>query len=174
MRGVGHAIGPWLVRRGHHDEPIDQCGLHHHIRGMRIEQLTALPSQITDLRAEALAEGFDHIDALYQQWQDRRILFERPGEMLTAAFIENELAGIGGITEDFIDSSFLRMRRFYVRPHFRRHGVGKAIASYVLDRAMKHSRPMVLHTDTDRGVAFWQAMGFVPIQREKTTHILPR
>lgn len=141
---------------------------------MRIEEVSELPSQIDLLRADALAEGFDNVETLVLQWHEHGMRFTRPGEMLAAAFIENELAGVGGISEDFIDASWLRMRRFYVRPKFRRQSVGKAIAHYLLERALMLDRPIVLYTDTGRGAAFWQAMGFVPTGREKTTHILPR
>ena len=140
---------------------------------MRIERITALPAQFSDLRADARAEGFNHIEALWQQWHEEDRRFDRPGEMLVAAFAGQDLAGIGGITEDFIDPSWLRMRRFYVRPNFRRQGVGKAIAEYVLGRALPLNRQIVLYTETPAGAAFWSATGFVPIEREKTTHAMP-
>jgi len=141
---------------------------------MRIEPITDLPAQIDILRADALEEGFDNVEVLVRQWREQAVQFTRPGEMLVAAIVESELAGVGGISQDFVDADWLRMRRFYVRPKFRRHGVGKAMARYLLERAIGLDRPIVLYTDTSRGAEFWQAMGFVPVKREKTTHILPR
>ena len=50
--------------------------------------------------------------------------FERPGEALLAAYSEGVLAAIGGITIDPIVPDALRMRRFNVRPAFRRPVLG--------------------------------------------------
>ena len=140
---------------------------------MRIEPITVLPRQFNDLRADAHAEGFSHIEDLWRQWHEEGRCFDRRGEMLVVALAGQDLAGIGGITEDFIDTSWLRMRRFYVRPTFRRQGVGKAIAEYVLSRALPLNREIVLYAETPEAAAFWQAMGFVRVAREKTTHAIP-
>jgi GNAT superfamily N-acetyltransferase len=139
---------------------------------MIIEPITELPIEFDSLRAEAHAEGFNHIDTLWLQWHEENRRFDRPGEMLVVARFGGDLAGIGGVTEDFVDPSWLRMRRFYVRPQYRRLGTGRAIAEYVLERALPLNRPIVLYTETPEGAAFWQAMGFVPIERAKTTHAL--
>lgn len=92
--------------------------------------------------------------------------------MLAVALAGGSLAGIGGITEDFVDPGWLRMRRFYVRPQYRRLGTGRAIAEYLLQRALPLNRQIVLYTETPEGAAFWQALGFVRIERAKTTHAL--
>ena len=139
---------------------------------MLIARTFDLPPDFDDLRAEAAAEGFGHIETLWSQWQDGSNRFGRPGEMLAKASIDGVLAGVGGITEDFVDPADLRMRRFYVRPGYRRRGVARAIATFVLDEATPHGRPIVLYTDTAQGAAFWERMGFAPVKREKTTHAL--
>ncbi len=138
-----------------------------------IAPITALPEGFATLRAEAAAEGFNHIETMWSQWQDGSLRFTRPGERLFAATLGGELAGIGGITEDFMDPHWLRMRRFYVRPAYRRSGIAAALATAVLDHARPLGRPICLHTDTPGGTSLWQAMGFVPIDRENTTHALP-
>jgi GNAT superfamily N-acetyltransferase len=141
---------------------------------MRIERLTELPGQLDRLRAEALAEGFGHIETLFEQWQSQKVRFDRPGEILVGAFAGNELAAVGGITEDFMDPAWLRMRRFYVRLQFRRQGVGNAIAQHLLQLALPLDRRIALYTDTQQGAAFWEAQGFIRVDREKTTHALPQ
>jgi GNAT superfamily N-acetyltransferase len=141
---------------------------------VRIAQVTALPEQFEALRAEAAAEGYDHIETLWTQWQDGSKRFVRPGEMLVAAHIGGALAGIGGITEDFVDPTFLRMRRFYVRPAFRRDGVGRALARFVLDAVAPLDRQIVLFAATPHAARFWETLGFAPVEREKTTHTLVR
>jgi len=139
---------------------------------IRVKKITELPDQIVVLHDEAIAEGFNIVETLRAQWDDGSMRFERPGEMLAAAFVDEELAGIGGVTEDVLDTAWLRMRRFYVLPRFRRSGVGGAIARFLIDGTP--SSPIALHTDTENGAMFWQALGFVPSQRFKTSYILRR
>jgi len=141
--------------------------------GMRISMVgDALPEQFPALRAEAAAEGFEQIETLWTQWQDGSNRFTRPGEQLLIAEMDGALAGVGGITADFVDPAGLRMRRFYVRPAFRRQGVARALATRVIETALPLGRPIVLYTETDAGAAFWETMGFVRIEREYTTHML--
>ena len=141
---------------------------------VQVTRVTSLPEEFAALRAEAAAEGYNHIETLWAQWQDGSKRFDRPGELLAVARIGGELAGIGGITEDFVEPACLRMRRFYVRPAYRRHGVGRAIAGFVLAEALPLGRQIVLFAESPEAGAFWQAMGFVPVEREKTTHALVR
>ena len=65
---------------------------------------------------------------LASDWASGAMRFDRPGEALLAAYSEGVLAAIGGITIDPIVPDALRMRRFYVRPAFRRTGIGGEIA----------------------------------------------
>lgn len=138
-----------------------------------VQPVTTLPDDLQALRDEARGEGFDHIDVLWTEWQTGANRFARPGELLVAATVAGELAGIGGVTEDFLDRGGLRMRRFYVRPAFRRSGVARALASRVLEHALPLQRPIWLFAAGPEAVRFWEAMGFVPTEREKTTHVWP-
>ena len=81
-----------------------------------VRQIVELPSQLDLLSVEAEAEGFEMISVLQDEWRSGANRFERPGEILALATIDGEVAGIGGTTQDFMDSGWLRMRRFYVRP----------------------------------------------------------
>lgn len=128
-----------------------------------IAPITALPDGFATLRAEAAAERLDNIETLWSQWQDGSNRFRRPGELLLAARVGGDLAGLGGITEDFIDPRGLRMRRFYVRPAYRRSGVGRAIVRHLLAHARPLGRPIWLYTESPAATLFWQAMGFVPV-----------
>ena len=142
-------------------------------KGADIRRVTSLPDQIDLLRAEAVAEGFGNMESLFSQWHDGSNRFTRPGELLAVASADGNLAGIGGITEDFIDPTALRMRRFYVRANYRRQGVGRAIANFVLETARPLDRQIVVHAATEEAAAFWEALGFERIMRDKTTHGLP-
>lgn len=139
-----------------------------------VRPVSTLPDDVRALGVEARGEGFDHIDVLLAEWHSGANRFTQPGELLVAATIAGELAGIGGVTEDFLDRGGLRMRRFYVRPAFRRSGVARALASRVLEHALPLQRPIWLFAAGPEAVRFWEAMGFVPTEREMTTHVWPK
>lgn len=130
-----------------------------------------MPDGFDRLRSDAASEGFQHIEAMWREWQDATNRFKRPGEILAVATIGHDLAGLGGITQDFVDPAWLRMRRFYVRPAYRRCGIGRSIAEYVLDYALPLSREIALHAEGLEAKAFWSRLGFVEIDRENTTHV---
>ena len=72
---------------------------------------------------------------LAPDWEACATRFDREGEALLAARVNGVLAGIGGLTVEPVMPSALRMRRFYVRPAFRRRGVGRQLAMALLARA---------------------------------------
>ena len=142
------------------------------VNGLHIARVTSLPDRFDTLRTEAAAEGFRNMESLFSQWQDGKNRFTRDGEVLVVARVEGELAGIGGITQDFVDPTALRMRRFFVRSQYRRLGVGRAIAMFALATARPLGRQIFVYGETDEASAFWDAMGFIRIERENTTHVL--
>jgi GNAT superfamily N-acetyltransferase len=133
---------------------------------------TELPHGFAALRAEAAAEGFIHIERLWDEWQSGANRFTRPGEQLIAAWSDSELAGVGGITHCHTLPDALRMRRFYIRPAFRRHGIGRGLALTLLAGARPLGKDITLHAPYPASAAFWEAMGFEPDDREGHTHIL--
>jgi len=58
--------------------------------------IDALPDGIDALRAEARAEGFLFVERLAEKWESGDIRFDRPGEALLAAFVDETLAGSAG------------------------------------------------------------------------------
>jgi len=80
-------------------------------------------------------------------------------------------AGIGGLTQDPLLADTLRMRRFYVRRQFRRHGVARLVAERLLQEAARTGLPVVLNAAPD-SVPFWQKLGFVADPRDGHTHVL--
>ena len=138
---------------------------------MEIEVVTAdLPAGFDELRAEARAEGFRQLDRLATDWEACTTRFNRAGEALLAARVNGVLAGIGGLTVDPIVPSALRMRRFYVRPAFRRGGVGRQLVKALLARAKPNQ--LITANAAPGSVPCWQAIGFNPDQRDGHTHIL--
>ena len=107
---------------------------------------------------------------LANDWASGAMRFDRSGEALLAAYSEGVLAAIGGITIDPIVAEALRMRRFYVRPAFRRAGIGREIALALLEGALQRIRVVTLNAAV-KSVPFWENLGFVPQARDGHTHI---
>ena len=62
------------------------------------------------------------------------------------------------------------MRRFYVRPSFRKHGIGRKLVGILLEYPR---RGQVVVVNASRGSqAFWEKLGFAPDVRDGHTHIL--
>ena len=138
---------------------------------MRLERvITELPAGFDVLRAEARAEGYRHVDRLADEWRAGTTRFDRQGEALIAAHLDEELAGIGGLTIDPSQPGALRMRRFYVRASFRRAGVGRAIAENLLAHARALGPPVTVNAAAGSGL-FWRSLGFVAEARNGHTHV---
>jgi GNAT superfamily N-acetyltransferase len=129
-----------------------------------------LPADFDTIRAEARAEGYRFLDRLAKDWASGAMRFDRPGEALLTAYSAGVLAAIGGITIDPIVPDALRMRRFYVRPVFRRTGIGREIALALLEGALQRVRVVTLNA-AEKSVPFWESLGFVPEACDGHTHI---
>ena len=133
----------------------------------------ALPAGFEALRAEAHADGHSMLGTLAREWASGAMRFDRPGEMLVAAYSGDVLAGIGGMTLEPAIPGALRMRRFYVALAYRRHGVGRALAEALLDEARRQGCPVTCNA-AGGSERFWQALGFAPDRRDGWTHLLAR
>ena len=95
----------------------------------------SLPVDINLLRDDAKNENFNFIERLYVEWTENRNRFDKKGEMLICSFVNRQIAGLGGITVDPAIADALRMRRFYIRPAFRRLGLGKLLCETLIENA---------------------------------------
>jgi GNAT superfamily N-acetyltransferase len=133
-----------------------------------------LPEGFERLRAEAAAEGFDHIERLASEWSSGAQRFRQEGEALFAAFVDGELAGVGAVSHEHLEPALgaMRMRRCYVRPALRRRGVGRALAGAMIQQGLQTARVLTVNAGTPDAPAFWSAMGFAPDARNGRTHIM--
>jgi GNAT superfamily N-acetyltransferase len=132
--------------------------------------LTELPTGFDALRADAQREGHSNMERLATDWASGSNRFTANGEALLAAFVGGELAGVGGMTVDPTCPEALRLRRFYIRPVYRRLGVGRCLALAMMDQAGQFTDSLVLNAGTELAVRFWEALGFIADRRDGHTH----
>jgi len=143
---------------------------------LQIVRITdALPEGFAALRVEAAAEGYRHMERLADDWAAGAERFDKPGEALFAAYVEGELAGIGGVTREPSDpvGDVLRARRLYVLPRFRGTGAGRALVGAIVQQAFQEASRCTVHAGRD-APEFWDAMGFARTDAPGLTHELRR
>ncbi|MGO7166471.1 GNAT family N-acetyltransferase [Rhizobium leguminosarum] len=131
-----------------------------------------LPQEIAGLEREARREGYRHVARLIDEWSIGDNRFEHYGERLLGAYVDEVLAGIGGMTVDSAISGALRMRRFYIRPAMRRRGIGRMLAMALLDHACSCCTVVTVHAGNDGAARFWESLGFQPHGGDGHTHVL--
>jgi GNAT superfamily N-acetyltransferase len=141
---------------------------------IRIEKVeNALPPGFELLRHAADGEAYNMLAVLAREWADGTNRFDKPGEALVAAYDGTTLAGMGAMTNDANVPGALRMRRFYVAPRYRRHGVGRLLAQALLERPEAQGKTITLNAPQLEAARFWEALGFIRDSNESHTHIRP-
>jgi GNAT superfamily N-acetyltransferase len=140
------------------------------VKGTRVEPVAGeLPTGFGDLRADAKAEGHRFVDRLAVDWVEGAMRFDRRGELLLAAYVDRELAGIGGLTIEPLVPNALRMRRFYVRPSHRRNGAGRQLALALLEHGKEFTELVTVNAQ-EASFPFWESLGFIREGGDGLTH----
>ena len=135
-----------------------------------------LPDGLPALLADAAAEGVRNMALLADGWASGDQRFQGDGEALLGALLAGELAGIGGLSiEPAAAEPARRVRRFYVRPAFRRQGVARTLASALIQEALDQVDLLTCNAAASpAAVPFWEAQGFSPDNSGPWTHVLRR
>jgi len=138
-----------------------------------IDDVRTLEGWIEPMAAEAAAEGFGFVDRLVREWQSGENTFSAAGERFLLARVDDRAVGICGLNRDASarDGATGRLRHLYVRPAWRRHGVGKALVEEVLGSARSSFSRVRLRTDTAAAGAFYAALGFAGSTEPNATHV---
>jgi len=117
------------------------------------------------LLAASTGEGFRFVERLAREWQEGKARFDRPGELLLAAYHGASIVAIGGLTADpYTEEPALgRLRHLYVRPDARRRGIGRRLVQALELAAQQTYRALVLRTDTEAAARFYEALGYMPL-----------
>lgn len=101
----------------------------------------------------------------------RKNRFDAPGECLMAAYSNQQLVGIGGLSIDTYGTpDTARLRRVYVAPAARNEQVGRALVKALVGQAALHFQNVHLYTDTSEGDTFYLRCGFVRVEGVHATH----
>jgi len=131
-----------------------------------------LPGALGPLAAHADAEGIRIVSTVRARWEDGSERFLGPGEAILAAVAGDEVIGIGALSQCPDVLGALRMRRFYVAPSWRRHGVGRALASQLIEAGHAHTGILTCNAQASAAAApFWESLGFVRSELERITHV---
>jgi GNAT superfamily N-acetyltransferase len=129
---------------------------------------------VEQMRAEALAQGYNFIETLVDQWITGANRFTGPGEILCGHLRDGVLVAVGGLTIDpFMGCADTgRIRRVYVRSAWRNQGIGRALVSSLIEEARKNFRCVRLRAQNADAARLYETMGFSPIDSPDATHIL--
>jgi len=128
---------------------------------------------VGELRAEAAEEGFTFVDRLLHDWHSGMNRFDRPGEVLLAAFDLADLVAVGGLNQNpYADQVGVgRLRHIYVIRRARRSGVGSSLVGQLIHHANGTFDKIRLRTKTREAADFYVSLGLSPVQEEAATHV---
>ncbi|MCW2363888.1 MULTISPECIES: GNAT family N-acetyltransferase [Sphingobium] len=137
-----------------------------------IDAISLDQTNIDDLAEEAMREGFPFINRLIDEWARGTNRFDAPGELFVGGFVGGRLAAIGGLNDEPYEPAAgrARLRHLYVAPDYRRLGVGRKLLAHILRMAEANWTEVRLRTETARGAAFYEAIGFTPLNLLAATH----
>ncbi|MBV4510218.1 GNAT family N-acetyltransferase [Pseudomonas sp. SWRI22] len=143
------------------------------MKPFEIQHITYLPAEVLTLEKEAIAEGFRFLTRLISEWHSGKNRFNAPGECLMAAYLNQQVIGIGGLSVDpYNQPNTARLRRVYVAPAARNQHVGHALVKALVAHAALHFQKVRLSTDTSAGNAFYLRCGFMRTEDVHATHLM--
>ena len=142
------------------------------IRCGRLHDLTA--PGVAELVADAEATGARFIRRLVSEWHDGSNRFDRRGEALFGAWLDNRLAGVCGLNIDPYagDDRIGRVRHLYVVSAVRSLGVGRSLVGHVVDAARGRFTALRLRTTNPLAARVYEALGFGRVSGDDCTHVL--
>lgn len=133
-----------------------------------------LPDRLDRLAEQAAAEGIRIVARVVSRWRDGSERYGEPVERLYVA-VDTEQdtpVGLGGLTRCPDVAGALRMRRFYVAPAYRRHGVAQQLAQRLIEDAVGATTTLTCNARASAAASpFWEAMAFEPVDGPNITHL---
>ena len=97
---------------------------------------------------------------MIEEFESGKNRFDKPNEFLLMAYDNGQLIACGGLNlqwnEQDIETRIGRVRRFYVLPKYRKHGVGKQLLQYLEKKAIANFSALCLNTEIKSAANFYQ------------------
>ena len=126
------------------------------------------------LRSESLAQHFNMLRRLAENWQSGKNRFSAPGEKLLGAFVGGQLVGVCGLNVDPFSPQLRtgRIRHLYISDAFRRRKIGQQLLVAVIIHAGTWFDFLNTHAPPSAW-PFYESLGFRPVYDEpRVTHRL--
>ncbi|WP_169891257.1 GNAT family N-acetyltransferase [Litchfieldia alkalitelluris] len=133
-----------------------------HINIKRIDKVEF--ENLSHLIEESEKQGFRFVRRLVNEYLNGENSFSLEGEVLYGAYDRNGLlVAVAGLNRNPYsgENTIGRVRRCYVANEMRGQGIGKLLIEQLIKDADGMFNVLVLHTDTEQGDRFYQALGFV-------------
>jgi len=143
---------------------------------LQIERLTEVSPGLFDaLVVESESAGYRLVRRLVDEWAGGENRFDRPGEVLFAAWMDGRLIGACGLNVDPYTKAdgVGRVRHLYVLSAYRRLGVGRQLVGRVVDAARGRFGRLRLSTRNPEAARLYERMGFArSVGTPDHTHVL--
>ena len=126
------------------------------------------------LRSESLAQHFNMLRRLAENWQSGKNRFSAPGEKLLGAFVAGQLVGVCGLNIDPFSPQLRagRIRHLYISDAFRRQNIGQQLLVAVITHSGTWFDFLNTHAPPSAW-PFYESLGFRPVYDEpRITHRL--
>ena len=141
---------------------------------IQFANLTLNSLGFVELKAQSMAEGFNMLRRLEENWLSGHNRFDRPGEKLIGAYADGLIVGACGLNIDpFTQAAGTgRLRHFYVDPGWRNRRVGSGLLSEILKDAARWF-DFINTNAPSSAFTFYERAGFVALSgMDKVTHQL--
>ncbi len=141
---------------------------------IQFANLTPNSPGFVELRSQSMAEGFNMLRRLEENWLSRHNRFDRPGEKLIGAYADGLIVGVCGLNIDpFTQATGTgRLRHFYVDTGWRNRRVGSGLLSEILKDAGRWF-DFINTNAPSSAFTFYERAGFVALSgMDKVTHQL--
>lgn len=141
---------------------------------LNITAITPAVDGFQALKQASVAEGFNMLRRLEENWLNQYNRFDKEGELLLGALLDGKLVGVCGLNIDpFVQEDRTgRVRHLYVAAEYRSQAVGSVLLREIIAHAAQSFDHLYTHAP-QAAFRFYQRAGFVPTEGiEWVTHCL--
>jgi len=128
---------------------------------MQLIRCTRITDSLRSLAVVARQEGHKNIHRLVDDFEAGTNRFDGAGEILYLVFLKGKLAGVGGLNRDpYSNAAMGRVRRIFVDPRYRNHGIASALLTAIESHAVSNFSDLNLFTTSEQASNFYLRRGF--------------